>query len=284
MILELKSIQLFGEELFTYGVAQAPFSLPNSMPNEACFAYVLEGENRIFAEKQSLNLVSNEAVLMKCGNYVSHLFSDLKDERCSAITIHFHPEMLKKAYGNELPNFLKNQKEAENHTMVHIKASEMLKKYVESVLFYMENPQLTNEDILVLKLKELILLLLQTKDSPQILEILNKLFSPRTASFKDVIETHIFSSLTSAELALLANHSLSSFKREFKKIYNDSPSNYIQNKRLEKAVDLLVVSEDSISNIAYDCGFTSAAHFSKAFKAKLNATPSEYRLDLLSKK
>ena len=146
-------------------------------------------------------------------------------------------------------------------------------------MFYVENEQLVTEEILVLKLKEIILLLLQTENASKIIEIMSNLFSPREYGFKEIIESHIFSALGSEELAQLTNHSLSSFKRQFKKIYDDSPSNYIQNKRIEKSIDLLAVSDESISNIAYDTGFKSISHFSKAFKARLNKTPSEYRLN-----
>ena len=78
------------------------------------------------------------------------------------MTIHFHPEMLKKAYGDSLPSFLKKPIDDSQNFMVHVKASELVKKYIEGVLFYVENEQLVTEEILVLKLKEIILLLLQT--------------------------------------------------------------------------------------------------------------------------
>ncbi|WP_240613043.1 helix-turn-helix domain-containing protein [Chitinophaga parva] len=71
---------------------------------------------------------------------------------------------------------------------------------------------------------------------------------------------------------------MSSFKREFTKLYNDSPANYIKAKRLEKAAELLQASDNRITDIALDCGFNDLANFTKSFRDKYNVTPSNYRL------
>jgi AraC-like DNA-binding protein len=81
----------------------------------------------------------------------------------------------------------------------------------------------------------------------------------------------------------MTNLSLSSFKREFKKNYGDSPASYIRNKRLEKSAELLRISEERITDIAFDCGFNDLATFSKLFHDKYNTSPSNYRLDQISK-
>ncbi|MEO1254771.1 MAG: helix-turn-helix transcriptional regulator, partial [Bacteroidota bacterium] len=78
-------------------------------------------------------------------------------------------------------------------------------------------------------------------------------------------------------LASITNHSLTSFKNEFKRIYDTSPGAYIMDKRVEKVADLLRYSDDSVSGIGYTCGFVSPAHLSRAFKRRYGLTPSEYR-------
>lgn len=97
------------------------------------------------------------------------------------------------------------------------------------------------------------------------------------------MDAHLYSSITLTELASLTHHSLSSFKREFKKIYADTPGNYIIRKRVEKVAELLQVSDETISNIAYDCGFKSVAHFSRVFKLQNGVSPSQYRLAMQSR-
>ena len=154
----------------------------------------------------------------------------------------------------------------------------LIQKYIEGLLFYFENPALINEDILVLKLKEIILLLSQTRSAAAIQLILSQLFSPASYTFRQVVDANIYSNITVEELARQNNLSLSSFKREFSKLYNDSPANYIKNKRLEKAAGLLLTSGERITSIAFECGFNDLASFTKSFRDKYNVTPTDYRL------
>jgi AraC-like DNA-binding protein len=138
---------------------------------------------------------------------------------------------------------------------------------------------LVNEEILVLKLKEIILLLSQTRNVEAIQIILSQLFSPTTYIFKQIVEAHLFSQLTIEELAQHHNLSVSSFKREFAKHYNDTPANYIKTKKLERAVELLVISDERISEIAFKCGFNDLANFTRSFTNKYNISPTKYRLN-----
>lgn len=132
--------------------------------------------------------------------------------------------------------------------------------------------------MLILKLKEIILLLSQTQNAAAIQIILSQLFSPSIYTFKQIIDTHLFSQISIEELAQLNNLSLSSFKREFAKLYNDTPANYLKAKKLEKAAELLSLSDKRISEIAFDCGFNDLANFNKSFRSKYSITPKNYRL------
>jgi len=136
---------------------------------------------------------------------------------------------------------------------------------------------------LILKLKEIVLLLSQTKNARSIQLILSQLFSPTTYTFKQIIEANLFSQLTIEELAQQNNLSISSFKREFAKLYNDTPASYLKNKKLEKAAELLLISDERITDIAINCGFNDLANFSKSFLDKYNVTPTNYRLNRIAK-
>jgi transcriptional regulator GlxA family with amidase domain len=55
------------------------------------------------------------------------------------------------------------------------------------------------------------------------------------------------------------------------------PSEYIQDLKLQKACSLLRKSSLTITEIAYETGFSSSSYFSKFFHSKLNISPSTYR-------
>ena len=236
------------------------------------------------SEIEELKIPAKESVLMKCGNYIAKMLPTPSSKRYQALAVHFHPDVLKKIYQNDLPKFLQAKSKPDSKRgMIKIKSDKLLMKYIDSILFYFENPELINEELLILKLKELILLLNQTKDAPLVKQILSSLFSPSTYSIKQIVNSHICTDLSIEDIARLANFSLSSFKREFKKIYNDSPAKYIKNKKLERASDLLLISDQRVSDIAYDCGFNDLAHFSKSFHEKFNISPSKFRLNQKNK-
>lgn len=279
MILDYKKYDLFDKMLFERAIIKPPFKKANPMPNEACFLYVIEGETDYYSEIDKSTIKSKEAVLLKCGNYLAKMIGSKESNRYEAVAVHFHPEVLKKIYDKELPRFLQTTGTPPKQAMSKISNNVLIRKYIEGILFYFDNPELVNEEILILKLKEIILLLVQTKDAPIIQQILSGLFSPTIYSFKQRVDAHLYSSLTLNELAQLANLSVSSFKREFKKIYNNTPANYIKNKKLEHASELLLISDQRITDIAFDCGFNDLSHFSKSFQEKYGTSPSIYRLN-----
>lgn len=279
MILEHRTIDLYDKGIFEFMRLRPPFRKPNPMPDEACFLHIIQGGYISTSEKTSTVVPARESVLMKCGSYLSEMVSAERGNSYKAVAVHFYPEILKKIYGSELPEFLLKQQQRLANNMVRLEKSELISRYIESVLFYFEKPHLVTEDILILKLKEIILLLLQTKDAPQVLSILTNLFTDRAYAFKEVIDNHLFTALTTQQLADLCCLSLSSFKRTFQRVYRDTPANYIRGKRLEKAAQLLCISERAIADIAYTCCFKSLAHFSSAFREKYDKSPSAYRAE-----
>ncbi|MCP4316553.1 MAG: GlxA family transcriptional regulator [Hyphomicrobiales bacterium] len=66
-------------------------------------------------------------------------------------------------------------------------------------------------------------------------------------------------------------------ERLFGRYMNCSPKKYYVDMRLQKARNLLMQTEDSITAISVACGFNSTAHFTKAFKTQFGAPPGTYR-------
>lgn len=76
----------------------------------------------------------------------------------------------------------------------------------------------------------------------------------------------------------------SQFSRKIKSLTNFTPVELIRTLRLKQARHLLTTTEKSMSEIAYEVGFTSPAYFSKCFKDAYGETPSDLRSKLSSKK
>lgn len=75
------------------------------------------------------------------------------------------------------------------------------------------------------------------------------------------------------EVAFLCNMSLSTFKRKFIQLYQESPGKWFQLKRLNKAKKLLLNNEATPSEIYMDFGYDSLSNFSTAFKNEFGYSP-----------
>lgn len=63
----------------------------------------------------------------------------------------------------------------------------------------------------------------------------------------------------------------------FKLLYGDTVFGVLRHKRLEYARNQLLGNRKSISEIAYECGFSSPAHFTQAFTGRFGMPPKRYR-------
>ena len=67
--------------------------------------------------------------------------------------------------------------------------------------------------------------------------------------------------------------------RCFDRCIGVSPIQYLNNYRLHMAAEMLLSTKASILEISENCGFNSAAYFSKLFSEAMGCTPHQYRTD-----
>jgi AraC-like DNA-binding protein len=79
------------------------------------------------------------------------------------------------------------------------------------------------------------------------------------------------------ELAKIANMSRASFMRTFRAVLGVSPIDYLIGLRVNRAKELLVLTSGSITEIAFEVGFTDSNYFSRQFKKVTSLTPRQYR-------
>lgn len=91
------------------------------------------------------------------------------------------------------------------------------------------------------------------------------------------IERHLGDAVDVFFLANQLGFSAAYFSRVFKQSFGRSPYDFILDRRLTAARQLLTQSRQGITEIALELGFNSHAHFSTAFKHRLGMTPRKFR-------
>lgn len=100
----------------------------------------------------------------------------------------------------------------------------------------------------------------------------------------DYIEANIDKSFTLEELAMVSNFSKFHFHRIFLAMTGETPFQFIQRLRLEKAASMMVTSpEQRITDIAFKCGFSDISVFSRNFRSHFKKSATEFRSQELKK-
>lgn len=79
------------------------------------------------------------------------------------------------------------------------------------------------------------------------------------------------------DLAETMNMSRAVFYRKIKTFTGASPIDLVKEMRLKRALELLDTSSYSLSEVAYQSGFSSPQYFSRVFKEQMQCTPNEYK-------
>lgn len=96
-------------------------------------------------------------------------------------------------------------------------------------------------------------------------------------SFEQIVHNNIFTDCSIEKLARLTNRSLTSFKKEFRRQFRESPHKWMIRQRLMHARLLLISTGKPIAELGAECNFPNTSHFIKLFKKEFSLTPSVYR-------
>lgn len=90
------------------------------------------------------------------------------------------------------------------------------------------------------------------------------------------IENHYMEDITLYDMADTLNMNEKYFCRFFKRITQKTPIDYLNFYRIRCACEKIKSSPESLTDIAFDCGFNDASYFTKVFKKYNAMTPREY--------
>jgi AraC-like DNA-binding protein len=178
---------------------------------------------------------------------------------------------------NQITSSHSTPNEIQKFTASRLKQDNYLAGFFSSMLHYFRSNEQPADSIIKLKLKELLLNLMLESNDELLISYLNYIKKNRNPSLTHIMESNFCYNLNIEQFARMCHRSLSTFKRDFHNHYDTTPGKWLLSKRIEHAANLLISDKSTVSQIAFESGFEDVSHFSRVFKEKYCATPSEYR-------
>ena len=147
--------------------------------------------------------------------------------------------------------------------------------YLESFFDLIGALPASNPQLLPPKLNEILWLIHSMTSGNRFPEFLNSLQLTGRRNLKVFMETHFDKPLKIEDYAYLSGRSLSSFRRDFKAYFDLPPQQWLKQKRLEKAFQLLHNQDLNVSEVSLEVGYENTSYFIKAFKEKYAMTPKQ---------
>ncbi|GGG99290.1 helix-turn-helix domain-containing protein [Mucilaginibacter phyllosphaerae] len=157
-------------------------------------------------------------------------------------------------------------------SIVALATQPLYKSFMESLTPYQQEGIEIDTQLQDLKLREAIWILLQSK--PEMKDVLFDFSEPGKIDLEGFMEKNFHFNVQLKRFAYLSGRSLATFKRDFEKIFNITPSRWLQQRRLQEAYYLIKEKGKSASDIYLNLGFEDLSHFSFAFKNKYGVAPS----------
>lgn len=237
--------------------------------------YVLSGQKKWITPANEYLVKENQSIFVRKGAFKNQQYFE---EGFCVLMFFMKDDFIKRCVKEDISRETKALKNINHPNFVYpINVSESLNTLYHSFFSYLKQDEKISKKILELKFREMILNICTDKNNPDIKNVLYTLSQNTDGAIEQIMEEQYIYNLKVDEFARLCGKSISSFKREFKKIYDTTPGKWLLSKRLHLARNLLLNTDFTVQQVCYDCGFENDSHFIRTFKNLFGATPKQWR-------
>ena len=185
------------------------------------------------------------------------------------VVMHLSAERLKKFY----EKIDVDKKPAKEQTIQRFSNHPLLKSCLSSVIPYFDVEGEFPENIASLKITEAISILREIDKGVD--SILANFDEPGKVDLITFMERNFMFNMPMEKLGYLTGRSLSTFNRDFKKLFHITPQKWLTDKRLQLAYYQLSEKKKKPTEVYLEVGFEDLSHFSFAFKKKYGLSPNQ---------
>jgi len=149
----------------------------------------------------------------------------------------------------------------------------LLESCFASLIPYFDMQEKFPENIASLKITEA-LTILRTIDE-DIDNLLADFSEPHKINLTEFMEKNYMFNMPMEKFGYLTGRSLTTFKRDFKKLFHTTPQRWLTQKRLELAHYQIAEKKQKPAEVYLEAGFENLSHFSFAFKKHFGYPPTE---------
>ena len=233
--------------------------------------YVLEGKKVWHTAEASYEIGEGSCVLVRKGACILEQFFDIG----FCLVLFFIPDefICETLKSRSAPISKINQ---QYNSVITIKATETLKSFFVSMYTYFSGTTTPDKSLLELKFRELILTIADNRENLEVLSYFCSLMNqPQSVLLEKIMHDNYCYNLKLEQYARLCNRSLSTFKRDFQKQYNNTPGKWLLERRLQQSLILLRNRGKSVAEAAFESGFQNISHYSRCFKHRFGISPLE---------
>lgn len=229
---------------------------------------VLSGEVRIAAADRQYNFYAGDTVLFPRNQLGRMSKLPLDGNPCIAVSIVFRRDILQQFYTDHPVA----SQTYHNPGLIEFADHPLLESLFNSLTPYFKLADALPSDLAAFKIEEAIRVLRAIDNNAD--HILGQLDEPGKIDLMDFMEKNFMFNLPADKFAYLTGRSLTTFKRDFKKRFNNTPEKWLTQKRLELAHYLIFEQKKKPSDVYFDIGFENLSHFSFAFKKQFGYNPT----------
>jgi AraC-like DNA-binding protein len=235
--------------------------------------YVIDGQKIWHTAKGSYDIQRDSCVFVRKGGFI---LEQLMDTGFCVMLFFIPDDFICETLHTRSKPLVKYEQHFE--PVMLLESNETLKGFFLSMSSYFAGMQDPDPSLVELKFRELVLNIADNAVNKDLLSYFNSLLhEPQTILLKRVMEDNFCYNLTLKVYAELSNRSLSAFKRDFEKLFQNTPGKWLLEKRLHHARHLMSNRNKTVGEAAFESGFQNPSHFSRAFKTRFGKAPTELK-------
>lgn len=236
--------------------------------------YIYSGEMVIDEKGKITRLYKGDCAFVRKDFSVQMTKQSWNDEQFKAVFLMFTAKFLRNFYNRLDKHMIPKEAKRPKVSLCKLPSNRPdIISLFESMIPYFNSDIQPTDELLQLKMIEGIYVLLNTDKN--LYASIFDFTDPWKIDIPDFMEKNYMNDLSMEELANYTGRSLSTFKRDFKKYSTLSPREWLIQRRLEAAHELLRNGGRKVSEICFEVGFKNLSHFSKVYKEMYGVPPTE---------